>query len=242
MAFKPQQQVKMHVPQGTCRFCYQGKIVSIILKVLIVTCLVILVRNYFYDPYEHIPRKCPTPKDILLDLEKLILTTNHVLNNLNLTHFICYGTLWSALRREELMPWDYNGEFCLLNKEVTKLPSKSIQKAFSAFGLHVTYLSRCGYYRIILPNKPVIVKLVLFSEISDKYGVLKMKVECQSWLGDTKTSHTFPKLLIDPPLPLVSLNGIALPAPHEGVEIQKYLYPDNWWFEVRPDECEGKDL
>jgi len=47
----------------------------------------------------------------------------------------------------------------------------------------------------------------------------------------------FPPRLIAPPLPLREFGGFVFPVPREGIEIQKYHYPDNWWKEVLPKNC-----
>jgi hypothetical protein len=47
----------------------------------------------------------------------------------------------------------------------------------------------------------------------------------------------FPPRLIAPPLPVKEFGGFVFPVPREGIEIQKYHYPDNWWKEVLPKNC-----
>ncbi|KAF4524835.1 hypothetical protein B566_EDAN014318 [Ephemera danica] len=47
----------------------------------------------------------------------------------------------------------------------------------------------------------------------------------------------FPPNLVTPPLPTKLFGGINVPVPHEGIEIQKYHYADNWWKEVIPSNC-----
>lgn len=42
--------------------------------------------------------------------------------------------------------------------------------------------------------------------------------------------HCFPPTLVEQPLPKVQLlPGVLVNVPREGVEMQKYHYPDNWW-------------
>ncbi|XP_071446040.1 uncharacterized protein [Hetaerina americana] len=38
-------------------------------------------------------------------------------------------------------------------------------------------------------------------------------------------------------LPMASFGGLSLPVPFEGLEIQKYHYPDNWWKVINPENC-----
>ena len=39
------------------------------------------------------------------------------------------------------------------------------------------------------------------------------------------------------PLPTMLFAGVPMPVPQEGLEIQKYHYPYDWWKESRPVGC-----
>ena len=49
--------------------------------------------------------------------------------------------------------------------------------------------------------------------------------------------QTFPYQLIENTLSRVKFHSLNLPVPHENYELQKYLYPENWWKEVKPKGC-----
>lgn len=49
--------------------------------------------------------------------------------------------------------------------------------------------------------------------------------------------QNFPFRLIDGQLDKLPFNGVEFNVPHEKIELQKYLYPDNWWIEVKPKGC-----
>lgn len=39
---------------------------------------------------------------------------NYLFSELNATHFICYGTLWGAIRYSKLLPFDRDVDLCVL--------------------------------------------------------------------------------------------------------------------------------
>ena len=47
----------------------------------------------------------------------------------------------------------------------------------------------------------------------------------------------FPSQLADPPLSSIKYGDIMLPSPREGLEIQKYHYPDDWWLQRKVHTC-----
>ena len=46
-----------------------------------------------------------------------------------------------------------------------------------------------------------------------------------------------PARLVQKPLPVAMFHGFTMPVPHQGAEVQKYVFPDDWWQEVRPPGC-----
>jgi len=49
--------------------------------------------------------------------------------------------------------------------------------------------------------------------------------------------QNFPFQLIEEKLPEHKFNGIMFNIPHQEYELQKYLYPENWWKEIKPRGC-----
>uniref|UniRef100_A0A6V7JGT6 Uncharacterized protein n=1 Tax=Bracon brevicornis TaxID=1563983 RepID=A0A6V7JGT6_9HYME len=47
----------------------------------------------------------------------------------------------------------------------------------------------------------------------------------------------FPPQLVIPPLPAKQFGGHFMPVPREGIELQKYHYPKDWWLEMKPTDC-----
>ncbi|KAJ7354837.1 hypothetical protein OS493_029843 [Desmophyllum pertusum] len=49
--------------------------------------------------------------------------------------------------------------------------------------------------------------------------------------------QSFPARFVEQPLPQTRFGSFKMPVPREGIEIQRYLYPDDWWKEVKPVTC-----
>ena len=49
--------------------------------------------------------------------------------------------------------------------------------------------------------------------------------------------QNFPFQLIDKKMKKIEFNGVLMPVTHQEFELQKYLYPDNWWKEIKPKGC-----
>jgi hypothetical protein len=49
--------------------------------------------------------------------------------------------------------------------------------------------------------------------------------------------QNFPYQLIENDMPRLDFYSLKLPVPHQNFELQKYLYPDNWWKETKPKGC-----
>nr|CAD7597445.1 unnamed protein product [Timema genevievae] len=83
-------------------------------------------------------RTCPHPEQFQDQLHQLADKVNRVLSSLQLTHFLCYGSLWGQIRLSRSLPWEADVEFCLLNEELS---------------LHdeINMLRRVGWKRRMLP-------------------------------------------------------------------------------------------
>lgn len=47
----------------------------------------------------------------------------------------------------------------------------------------------------------------------------------------------FPPQLVIAPLPAKRFGEHFVPVPREGIELQKYHYPNDWWLEIKPTDC-----
>ncbi|XP_073989470.1 uncharacterized protein isoform X2 [Rhodnius prolixus] len=184
---------------------------------------------------------CHHSKTFQQGLHKLANRVHNVLNAIGLTHFLCYGSLWGQLRSSQSLPWESDIEFCLLNEEILTKDEVYLERNFRSRNMQMVYDSTEGVYTITdvaFPGGKI--QLVVFEKdlvinmlrrVGWKRRVLPP--DCES----LPSLNCFPPRLVTPPLPLKEFGGYILPVPREGIEIQKYHYPTNWWKEILPKNC-----
>ena len=88
-----------------------------------------------------------------MDLENrlnsfLFLRVHQVLLKFDITHFLCYGSLWGQIRHQKLLPWHSKGEFCILNHELTKQDEAVFISYFLKSNMKIRYVMSDGFYRV----------------------------------------------------------------------------------------------
>lgn len=197
------------------------------------------------DNKKRLDADCRVSDAIGVNLRRLMADTDDILDNLKLTHVLCYGTLWGWLKMERLLPWEDNVEFCVVNDELTGHEEAFLIRVFRRAGLSLAYDSRNGVYEVTSIGAESScggpVRLVVFERDSSTGETMRrigwtrrvLPPDCQL----SPSLHCFPSRLIERPLPSIVMDGRRFDVPREDVEIQKYLYPDTWWEDVKPAEC-----
>jgi hypothetical protein len=165
---------------------------------------------------------------------ELTSVMNNVFKKLGLTYFLCYGSLWGALRMKKTLPWDRNLDFCVLKHELVNLNEDKLDDTLKSFGLYYEYNSRRGKYVVYF--KTVSAEITVFERVGshmERTGWEKRLLP-HYYLNYQRFPHT---LIEKQPLNTVEFNYLQIPVPHEGFEIQKYLYPENWWRIIKPKGC-----
>ena len=155
------------------------------------------------------------------------------LDKLNITYFLCYGSLWGALKFKTSLPWDRNVDMCVIYHQLASIDEHLLYSTFKQNGLSYRYNSRRGKY--IVSYKTVTGEITVFEKVGAH--VERVGWEKRVFPHLYVNYQTFPYLLIDKNLPKAEFHGLKLPVPHETFEIQKYLYPDNWWNVIKPKGC-----
>ncbi|CAH0386900.1 unnamed protein product [Bemisia tabaci] len=175
------------------------------------------------------------------NLHSLASRVHNVLAALKLTHFLCYGSLWGQIRLSRSLPWESNVEFCVFNEELITKDEVYLQRVFKQHQLLLSYDSSEGLYSIMDPKiGGALVELVVFEE-NPQIGMMRrigwkrrlLPPDCEAM----SALDCFPTYLVSSPLPSREFGGYDLPVPREGIEIQKYHFPQNWWKEVLPKNC-----
>ncbi|XP_077291585.1 uncharacterized protein LOC143914978 [Arctopsyche grandis] len=194
----------------------------------------------------HIPsfhtqeRPCSHPPKFHAELHLLAHRVHEILFRLGLTHYLCYGSLWGQIRSGKALPWQADVEMCLKNEEIYK-DEVFIAKMFRSNSLNIAYGSAEGIYTVTDSDLPGMkVELIVFEvdkmiDVSRRIGWKRrlLPPDCSM----VPSLHCFPPSLVETPLPLKKFGEYMLPVPRDGIEIQKYLFPNNWWKEIVPSNC-----
>jgi hypothetical protein len=181
--------------------------------------------------------KCTMSKQERGDMINLLKGIDSVLRRHKVTHCLCYGSLWGLLRKGDAIPWDHTADFCLLERDLKHIDNDLFFKDFLDLDMILHYDPHFGQYTIDFGRAKA--RLVLFKDWSNKLGWLMYR-RMGTWIKFWNWQHeTFPRFLMEPPLKKGKFMGLDLPVPREGFEIQKYLYPNSWWVEIVPFECQN---
>lgn len=209
--------------------------------VFVLVVLLVVVSFYAFSqqhldtrPWYHLPAPCTMPRGVMTDLVLLAHNVHEALVQLNVSHALCFGTLWGALRSGRFLPWDSNVDFCALETSFAESSSR-VSDVFRQKGVEVNYEWRTGVYAVRLGS--AVGSIHTFAVSADKEAARP-----GGWSGGWfSNSHnkpvSFPVRLLEAPLTSVKFYNKDMPVPHEGIEILKYMYPDDWWLEVKPPGC-----
>lgn len=63
---------------------------------------------------------CQLTAETIVELKELAITLRDTLDSLNLKNFLCYYTLYGAIKNNQPIPWHDNLDFCILNDQLIK--------------------------------------------------------------------------------------------------------------------------
>lgn len=228
------------------KFCW--RIFSRLVFVVLLTIFCILCLKWYFgisqDPNDtlQLPVRCKS-EPIIEKMQMDLLQTGHkILTGFNVTHFLCYSTLWAALRRTRLFPWRYTVEMCMISDNFHQIDELYFQRAFTKLDLAIDYYGAEGVYKIWplrhnAMTSRVQLHLFLFMTAPEHKIVRRVGIKYRLLPALMENIDNFPLRLIAKPLNEAQLNQAKFPVPREGFEIQKYHYKDNWWKEVVPAQC-----
>uniref|UniRef100_A0A0B6Y8J1 LicD/FKTN/FKRP nucleotidyltransferase domain-containing protein n=1 Tax=Arion vulgaris TaxID=1028688 RepID=A0A0B6Y8J1_9EUPU len=218
------------------RISWRAVIVTFLCFVIFLYMMFTMVNDRYIHHltwYEQ-PAPCVTPKFIMDRMIELTFAVSNLLTKLNISHVICYGTLWGALRNGKILPWDNNVHFCLLKNDIQKVPWHTLQENFRASNLDLSYDVRHGEY-IVTQGPAQAILSVFYLTPYDEIFQDGFEHRLMWFFQDNPVS--FPSRLIESPFNTVLFHGQPLPVPHDGIEILKYLYKDDWWLVKPPPGC-----
>lgn len=222
------------------RFCRLSRLIVIFTFALTFFVFVQILKLFLSKNDDGNIVSCQMSKEKLHNLLDLAEKTNLILETFNITNFLCYGTLWGALRISKIFPWKNNFDFCVLNEDIVRLDEVFFRRQFSKHSLIIEYDSANGVYTVSNDKNDLkngYLNLFLF-EIDPSLKLVRRIGFKHRLLPPTSDNiGSFPSRLIQKPFKNVKLNDKIFPAPRDGIEIQKYHYKDNWWTEIKPNAC-----
>lgn len=219
------------------RFSLPRTVISVVIAIILFTTWFV-ARKLTHRTFT---QTCNHSEKFHEGLHSLADRVHTVLTSIGLTHFLCYGSLWGQLRLSRSLPWESDIEYCLLNEEIITKDEVYLARIFKNKKMELEYDITEGIYTITDDElSGAKVQLIVF-EMDPMINMLRrvgwkrrvLPPDCES----LPSLNCFPPRLARPPLPQKEFGGYVVPVPREGIEIQKYHYPTNWWKEILPKNC-----
>ncbi|XP_042910176.1 uncharacterized protein [Parasteatoda tepidariorum] len=217
------------------------KIIRFQLKRLVVVIFIIIVLFALHSVWnnEKISFDCVMSTDTEKKLDNLLDEIQKALVDLKLTYFLCYNSLWGALKFKKSLPWHTELELCVLNKELTAVDEGILNRIFKSHSLVIIYNSAGGFYKVnkFEENVPT-ATLTVFEE-----DQLTHQMRRVGWIhrvlppNSCEELNCFPPELISEPMPTIMFGTNKVPVPRDSIEILKYLFPNSWWEDITPFHC-----
>lgn len=125
-------------------------------------------------------------------------------------------------------------QFCSLKNEIQKVPYATLKSEFKSQQMELSYDQRHGDYIITKGPAQAIINVFYLTTYDE---VFKDGLEHRFMWFFQESPLSFPVRLIEKPFGTVMFYGQRVPVPHDGIEILKYLYKDDWWLEKPPVGC-----
>lgn len=222
-----------------CRYI----LLTIVLVVVVALYVTMNLKNYGLYTGNH-PFFAAQPCQYLNSKEKEQLlkmahTVHKILDGFGIEHWLVYGSVFGAVRAHGPLPWDndvdigFNGSGTFATMDFNKFLA-----AFKDNGLKVYYRRwiTSNVMKVYKDDQPHI-KVDLFAFYNYRGWMKRAGLETWIFALNYNLHDTYPARLVEKPLPMVRFGYFKLPAPREGLTIQQYLYPDDWWKEVKPVTC-----
>ena len=123
----------------------QNKYICSIYMSIILFIFIILIIHFFLSNKEHFT---VTNKDDVKVLYQMLYDTDEILRSNNINYYIDGGTLLGAIRHKGIIPWDDDGDICILSSQEDKF--LTLKSKFLDFGYKIE--SFWGGYKIFPIN------------------------------------------------------------------------------------------
>lgn len=212
---------------------------SVIFLVVVVVAVIyyqLNMRNYAWYNSNSKNEPCVTPEKEMHELLSLAEDVHVVLTKLGINHFLVYGSLWGGLRYKRPLPWDNDFDFGVIHPEIVKYSEEEMVKSFAPYGINCYYSFRGGFYRVTRGTARG--DIMVYRDFYNNGVMHRIGVEAYIFFINYRHFHAFPARLVQLPMPTMQFGRVNVSVPHEGVELQKYHYPNDWWKVGKPHGCD----
>ena len=224
---------------------FRGRFFTRITVVGVVLLLLVVATYYAFNAHawtryaNESGMPCERPKADISTLVRYTHAVIDVLEELAVSYYLMYGTLWGALRNGGPLPWDYDADIGVDGDALAKYTHEQIVDAFARRRLVVTWSDRRGRYKVVCPDADEIegIDVMPFYDYWRDGMMRRRGIESWVFFINYRVHHTFPARLVSKPLPVLSFGGRNVTVPRGGIEIQKYLYRGDWYKVVPPLGC-----
>jgi len=163
------------------RLISRSKNRTIIYLIVALLCfyLIYLIFNLNNDLEEETEiTSCHLTSSKLEELKELAITLRDLLDSLNLKYFLCYQTLYGAIKNNQPIPWHQNLDFCILNDQLINQDEGFIFRRFLNHKLSLRYSTKHGFYKTSFEgSKSVHAKLFVFEldQVTKNYRRIGLK-------------------------------------------------------------------
>lgn len=211
-------------------------------RLLILTSLAPLVTVYLYinfNPTSFVESrpwedkvKCGVSDAGRRHLINMTDRVRHILNQMQIVHWLFYGSLWEIRRLKFPLMWGdsvdigilTNGAF--MDKTWDEFMAPFVSAGFIVSGNKERLLFKGSMSFRRNPFKDLSVKVYTFYNCN---GVVQ-RTGLESWLFfiNYKMYHSFPASFLEPVIPWARFGSLDIHVPRGGLEILRYTYPTHW--------------
>ncbi|CAB3977030.1 Hypothetical predicted protein [Paramuricea clavata] len=179
-----------------------------------------------YRTPEHLRRLVKFAEDVTMVMDKL-----------NMTSFLLYGSLWGVYRFHGPLPWDHDIDLGVIGDDNFYAMKDTLVEELVNIGFYVRDDWSTSSYKVLPANQTGHLGIFIFI---DYYGTMK-RPGLEPWLFSLhyRIYHSFPAWMAETPLPKAKFAGYNAWVPRGGREILKHLYPFTWRDVDLPVTCEG---